>query len=49
MVGDDPIVAAIELADAHQNTSNQMPEEDIEDNDLDKVPILLFSSRIDIV
>lgn len=49
MVGDDPIVTGIELTDPHQNASNKMPEEDIEDNDLDKVPILLFPCRVYIV
>ena len=49
MVGDYPIMTGIKLTDAHQNAGNQMPEEDIEDNDLYKVPILLLPCRVYIV
>lgn len=49
MMGYDPVMIGIELTDAYQNASNEMPEEDIENYDLDKVPILLFPCRVDIV
>ena len=46
---DDPIMASIELADANQYSCDEMPKEDIEDDYLNKVPILLLPGRVYIV
>lgn len=49
MVGDDPVMGGVELTDADEDACNEVAEEDVEDYDLDKVPILLFPCRVDVV